>query len=262
MTRYLRLYLHFLRFSLSRAMAFRFDFFFKFFMDLAWYATQVGFYLALFRHTPTLGGWTRDQALIFVAGFLCVDSLYMTLFSHNSFLFPTLVNRGDLDYYLVRPVSSLFFMTLREFSANSLMNLTAGMGVMTWALLRYPEPLGAERVALFAGLILNGGLLFAIIHFLFLVPVFWLHSDRALSEIFWAGTSLTNRPHRIFPGWLGRLLLTALPFSVMASFPAQILFEGPSWQTLLHVLAVTGGAFLFLCWLWRQGLRAYGSASS
>ena len=43
MTRYLRLYAYFLRFSFSRALEFRVDFFFRVIMDTAFYAVNLGF---------------------------------------------------------------------------------------------------------------------------------------------------------------------------------------------------------------------------
>ena len=56
--RYLRLYAHFMRFSFSRAMEFRLDFFFRIFMDTLWYAHHLVFFWVVYRHTSLLGGWT------------------------------------------------------------------------------------------------------------------------------------------------------------------------------------------------------------
>ena len=114
MGRYLRLYLSFVRFSFSRAMEFRVDFFFRVVMDVVFYAMQLAFFTVLYRHTELVGGWDLDQILIFVSGFFLVDALHMTIFASNMWWLPMMVNKGDLDYYLVRPVSSLFFLSLRD----------------------------------------------------------------------------------------------------------------------------------------------------
>ena len=119
MWRYLRLYLNFLRFSFSRAMEFRVDFFFRVGMDTIWYAIHLTFFTVLFRHTGLLGGWDFDQCLIFAASLFVADAIQMTVFSNNMWWLPIYVNKGDLDYYLVRPVSSLFFLSVRDFAANS-----------------------------------------------------------------------------------------------------------------------------------------------
>ena len=125
MRRYLRLYACFLRFSFSRAMEFRLDFYFRIVMDGVWYAVNLAFFLAIYRHTALLGGWTEDQVIVFAAGVFVADGVHMTVFSNNMWWFPVLVNRGDLDYHLVRPVSSLFFVSLRDFAANSFVSMRA-----------------------------------------------------------------------------------------------------------------------------------------
>ena len=87
MLRYVRLYLYFLRFSFSRALQFRLDFFFRVGMDIIFYAVNLAFFSLLFAHTGTLGGWSMDQVLVFVGGvffstllsFFLVPATYVTV---------------------------------------------------------------------------------------------------------------------------------------------------------------------------------------
>lgn len=260
--RYLRLYANFVRFSVGKAMEFRLDFFFRIVMDLAYYGIQIGFYEVVFLQTSLLGGWDRDQTLVFLGGYLVVDAIAMTVFSNNMWGFPVAVNRGDLDYYLVRPVSSLFFMTLRDFAANSMVNLLFALGILAWAVLRLPDPPGAASIALFLAMLGVGSVLHSALHLLIIIPVFWLHSGSGLHGIFYSLGRAMERPDGIFTGWTRRILVSVLPFCLMASFPARVFLEGPKWGILLHFAAVSAAMFLLVNWLWQRGLRAYSSASS
>lgn len=262
MLRYLRLYLFFVRFSFSRAMEFRVDFFFRVVMDTCFYAMQIAFFGVIYRHTEMLGGWDFDQVLVFICGFFLVDALHMTVYANNMWWLPIFVNKGDLDYYLVRPVSSLFFLSLRDFAANSFLNLVIAAGIVWWALAGYPGELGAGRIAVYLLLIVNGAFLYFLIHISFLIPVFWLHSSRGLGELFFAVEKYIERPEKIFTGAVRLVLMTVLPFSLIASVPAEILFDGLRWQTLLYVAGVTGAGAVFVALFWRRALRAYSSASS
>jgi ABC-2 type transport system permease protein len=262
MLRYLRLYAHFLRFSFSRAMEFRVDFFFRVFMDAAWYVVHLAFFAVLFGQTKALGEWNWDQVLVFAASMFVMDALQMTFFSNNSWWFPMLVNRGDLDYYLLRPVSPLFFVSLREFAPNSFLNLVLAVGILAWALARYPEPLGAVRIAVFLLFLLAGVYLFYLMSMMCLIPVFWLQSRGGLREVFWSLERFGLRPHRIYTGWLRRLLVSLLPFALLCSYPVALLFEGVTVWAFLHVAAVLAVATAVMLWMWRKGLRAYCSASS
>jgi len=162
----------------------------------------------------------------------------------------------------VRPVSSLFVLSLRDFAANSFVNLLMAGGLLAWSLGRYPEPLGADRIAVYFGLILVGNLLFYLVHLGFLIPVFWTHSGRGLDELFYNLERFAEKPHQIYRGWLRYVLLSVLPFGVVVSVPAHALFHGLTWTTLAHVVLVAAGYFAFVLWLWKKALRSYASASS
>ena len=262
MLRYLRLYAHLVRFSFSKALAFRMDFFFRFVMDLVYYAVHLAFFGVLYRHTALLGGWTLEKSLVFLGAYFVIDAMNMTVFASNLWNFPFLVNKGDLDFYLVRPASPLFFASLREFAANSFLNLLVAGGILAFALARLPGAVGSGRTAVFLLSLPVGTLLVWSLHMLFLIPVFWLHSNEGLNQVFFSVEHFAERPDGIYTGWTRRILVSVLPFAVTASFPARILFEGPRPGLLLHLAAVASGAFLAMLWLWRRGLRAYTSASS
>lgn len=262
LVRYARLYAHFVRFSISRAMEFRLDFFFRVIMDLAYYGVNIAFYQVIFLHTELLGGWDRDQTLVFMSGFLLVDALVMTVFSNNIWWLPIFINRGDMDYYLLRPVSSLFFLSLRDFAVNSFINLLFAVGILSWAISRAADPWTAGQVAAFVGLLGVGAFLHYAVHMLMILPVFWIQQGASLHTIFYSFQRFMERPDRIFSGWVRKVLVSVAPFALMASFPARLLIDGLDWATLGHLLLVTGLFFAALVVVWNLGLRAYSSASS
>ena len=262
MTRYLRLYLYFLRFSFSKAMEFRLDFFFRIVMDTIYYLVHIAFFGVIYQHTSMIGGWDFDQVLIFACGFFLTDALHMTVAANNLWYLPQYVNSGDLDYYLVRPVSSLFFLSVRDFAANSFVNVLIAAGLLAWSILRYPGNFSFSQVIIYLVLIVNGAYLYYLIHILFIIPVFWTHSARGFDAVFYAVKQFSERPDMIFRGYIKRTLVTILPFLLIASYPAHILFDGISFSLLLHISTVSICLTLFLVWLWNRALQSYSSASS
>ncbi len=262
MFRYLRLYLYFLRFSFSKALQFRADFFFRIGMDVVFYVVNILFYDVIYTHTDLIGGWSREQMTVFVGGFLLIDALNMTVFADNLSNISFLVNRGDLDYYLVRPVSSLFFLSLREFAASSFVNLLTAAGILAAAIVSYHGPKPPGKVVLFILLIVNGTYLRYLVRMLTVIPVFWIHSNRGLELTFYHFVRFLERPDTIFTGAIRIILVTVLPFSLMASFPARILLEEFSWKLVLHIMTVTLLMSMAVALFWKKGLDAYSSASS
>lgn len=262
MIRYLRLYLYFIRFSFSKAMEFRFDFFFRVFMDCAFYAMQFGFYKVLFLQTPIFADWQEHQVLLFIAGFILTDALHMTLFSNNMHLFPLNVNQGKLDYDLVRPVSSLFIVSLRDFAANSFVNLIITIAIFSTLLWTYPEPFAFSQLLVYVVLLINGTFLIYIMQMILSLSVFWTHSAESALQFHHSVYRFAERPDGIFSGVTRKIFLTILPVSLIASFPVRTMFDGISWQVVGHCFLVSCLLFALLIFLWGKGLKAYSSASS
>jgi ABC-2 type transport system permease protein len=260
--RYLRLYLHFLRFSFSRALQFRLDFFFKIIMDLIFYVVNIGFYKILFLSTPSLAGWSESQTIVFVSSYLLVDALHMTVFASNMWWLPFYINRGDLDSYLTRPVSTLFLISLREFAANSFINLLFAIGIFSWALTQLDYSYNLTDFLLYVGLILNGVLLHYVLQMIFIIPVFWTQSNRGFNDFFFSMGISIERPDLIYKGPLRWVLTFILPFALIVSFPARIFFETQSESLLMHLFGVTVVMWVIMLTFWRKGLKAYSSASS
>lgn len=262
MFRYLRLYGHFVSFSLQKAMQFRLDFLFRIVMDAVYYATNIGLYVVAFSHAPSVGGWDLAQALVFVSGFLVVDAVHMTVFSTNLHFFPFLVNKGELDSYLLRPVSSLFFLSTREFAFNSFVNLLMALGIMGWALWRLDTPFGAFDVLLYAAMIALGVVMHYLLHIIVLLQVFWTHSADGAAQLHYNMCKFMERPDRVFPPGLRYVLLTVLPYGLIASVPARVFFGEERPLLVGLMLGVTLAFSALLAFLWKRGLKAYASASS
>lgn len=243
-------------------MAFRFDFWCRIFMDLAFYAVQIAFFKIIFLKTSLLGGWTEAEVMVFVGGYLLIDSMQMTLFSANLWTLPSTVNSGNLDYYIVRPASSLFFLSLEDFAPNSFLNFIIAVGVFIWALSNLPNPISFFQLLIYIALLLNGLFLFYLLRLIFVLPVFWTHSPYGFERIFYAFQPFMERPDEIFKGWVRRVLLTVVPFSLIASIPAKVFFEGLTLETLALICCVTAGFASITAIIWKAALRSYSSASS
>ena len=263
MKRYLRLYLYFLRFSFSKAMEFRVDFFFRVVMDSFFYLTQFLFFGIIYSHTNLLGGWTPEQMNIFVCAVIFIDALHMTVFSNNAWWLPVLINKGDLDYYLTKPVSTLFFVSLREFAANSLLNLILAIGLMVWMLSNYTQKLPTLDLFIFFVLLVNGTLLYFAAYLLFIFSVFWTGSPRGFADLYFSASKIFERPDGIFQGIFKKIFTRALPFCMMASYPVHFLLGTMNRsEVIIETITISLLFYFMILQIWKLGLRSYSSASS
>ncbi len=263
MTRYLRLYGAFVKFSVMQATMFRFDFWLRIIMDILYYAISIGIMIVLFEHTPWLGGWNREQVLVFIAGALLLDGVTMTLFNNNFWELSGLINEGRLDYYLVRPVSTLFFVSLRQFAVNSFVNLVLGIAFLIWTINQLPGPVSFGGVALYVILVLNGVLLMYLLRIQFTLPLFWWQSTgMGLLSLFHTVGKVTERPDRIFYGALRWFFVVVFPALTAISLPARLFLDPWDWNVFFTIVGVSIFHWCLTLFLWSRALRAYGSASS
>ncbi len=231
-------------------------------MDLIYYAVNIAFFKVLFLHTELIGGWSSEQMMVFVGSYLLVDAVNMTVFSTNMWWLPFYINRGELDYYLTRPISPLFFLSLREFAANSFVNLLVALGIFIHAIAVYSGPWEFGHLVGLVLLLVNGVLIFYCIQMLMIIPVFWTQSARGFVDLFYTLGIAMERPDRIYRGWLRVFFTVIMPFALIASYPARIFLEGFTPEVLFHLTAVSAGLWIIMLGLWRLGLRNYASASS
>ena len=243
-------------------MEFRLDFSFKIVMDCMYYIVNIMLFKVLFIHTELIAGWNEEQMMVFVSCYLLIDAINMTIFSTNMWWLPYFINRGELDYYLIRPVSPLFFLSLREFSANSFINLLIALSFFVYSLFTYSVPIEPQRLFGLIVLLINGSLIYYCIQMLMILPVFWTQSARGFIDLFYTLGLAMERPDRIFRGWLRTLFTIILPFALIASFPARYFIEGFDLSSTLHLSGVSVSIWLIMLYVWKLGLKNYASASS
>lgn len=243
-------------------MEFRFDWWTRVVMDTIYYALHIGFFKIIYLHTATIAGWREDQAMVFIAIYLMIDALHMTTISGSIYMLGRYINSGAIDYYIIRPVSSVFFLTLRDFSGPSFVNFLMTAGILSWALLRFGEAFGALEVLLLIVSIALGFLIFYSLRVLWATHAFWTQSSLGTDNLFFSLCELSSRPDGIYQGLLRKALTTALPFALVASFPARVLFGPDRFSVLAHLAVVAALFFMLMLWVWGKAVRAYGSASS
>src|SRR6266700_1909333 len=99
---YLRVFLTFARNSLVRNMTFRANFIIECISSICWMLMQLGFYVLIFRYTPTLvAGWGKYEFYVFLATTLFINSMVEAFFMPNAEEFSELVRTGGLDFALL-----------------------------------------------------------------------------------------------------------------------------------------------------------------
>lgn len=207
----------------------------------------------------SLGGYNKEQMLIFYLIFNLVDTSSQLLF-REVYRFRALVVNGGFDMVLIKPVNPL---------VRSLFGgpdfIDAGMLVLLMAVIAYILPTlhpSLESVFIFIALVINSLLISTAFHTLVLgIGILTLSIDH-LIMIYRDLTSLVRIPVDIFTQPLRSFITFVIPLGIMFTFPAKVLLGLLSWQlVLISFVFGIGGLFLSICF-WNYALTKYQSASS
>jgi len=261
MKRYLKLYWSFFKNCLIREMEFRSHFFLINFISLSWAICFLLVYFFIYQHVDSVQGWTLEQVLLLTAIYFFIDRIFDSFFEINFDNFINLVNQGDLDLVLTKPVSSQFIVSLRHFSFSMVFSNIAMIGVIVYLCRLYFWPLSGWVIINFLMLIICAIVITYSLWFITLLPVFWWGRARNLNEFFRPIHQLGRVPIDV-TGKLKPFLTYVIPLAFISTIPAQALIGRLSIHLVFYGVFVAG----FLLWLshrlWRFSLKHYTSASS
>lgn len=261
MIRYWYIFRAFFVAGIKADMEFRVNLLLKFIVDALWYVIQVVTFEILFLHVDRVGVLGHAEMRVFLGVLFTVDALEMIFFHENLNMISENVRKGDMDFLLVKPVSSQFMVSLQKVSFANTLNLIFALAWLGWAVSGVSS-VEWWQVLEFAVLLPCGALIFYGMRFMFCsLAVVFTQSD-SFMHVWFQFYKLGMRPDSIYHPFLRMVLMTLLPVSLIASVPSRVILDPSEPWLAFWVFFVTG----FVLWLshlvWNYLLRFYTSASS
>src|SRR3954454_18078213 len=120
----LRQYLHVYRAavatSLAREMEYRGNFILMGLSNLAWMLLFLVLVLVLLSNVQSIAGWSLDQMLVLTGIFQVINASTFLLFENNMNKLSEQLNKGELDYVLLKPLDAQFLVSTRFLSLGQL----------------------------------------------------------------------------------------------------------------------------------------------
>lgn len=278
---YVKVFGTFARNSLIRNMMFRANFLVECLSSITWTMMNLGFYLLIFRYTPSIGagtGWGQWEFFAFLATTMLINSLVQTLFMPNCEDISELIRTGGLDFALLKPIDTQFLISLEKIDWSNLANFFAGLVLLGVSLVRMttrpddPLVLHVWMVLLYPLYVLCGvAMLYSLMISLSATSI-WLGQNRSLYDFWFYITNFSRYPMEIYQGrWgtpLRRLCTFIVPVLLVVNVPARIIARpvAPNgetvWPLAALALAATVASLAVSRWIFLAALRSYRSASS
>lgn len=260
--RYIKLMGIFAKYSLMSALEYRINFVTGVTVEMGWMVIKLLYVAIIYKAGTNIGILTPEHILLFVGTYMLMTGIYMLYFGNFASI-PGMVQQGELDLYIVKPISLQFLVTMRRLDfAYLLPELAAGVAMIIIGWHSAGLPVGVVPIAGFLFFLFCGCLL---TYSLFLLPYilsFWIISVGGIADISNALWDFNNMPSLIYGKWFRQIGTYILPVFVITNFPGLFLMgELSAWDCVWGA----GAPVLFFLLshiLWKFSLKKYSSASS
>jgi ABC-2 type transport system permease protein len=227
--------------------------------------TVITLYFILLKFS-VIQGWNLDQ-LFFLYSFVFLTYSICILVFTGIRDFEGIVNQGEFDSYLTKPINPLFQVLARKSDVMAtLAHGTLGLILFFFAVQRTGITFDFSKIILIffflaGGILIQGALL--------LIPAaltFWTTKSGEIQNlIFYQMRGFIAYPISIYPKVIQYLLTFVIPLAFVNYYPAQYFFDDKHAVSKLLAFAsplVGIGIFLIALFLWKKGLDHYKSTGN
>ena len=260
--KYLKLWLAFFRNCLTRDMEFKVNFIGDLFIDAIFYGSMYFFWSVIFSYVDVLGDFNQQAVVIFLIVMYLTDTVFVFFFGGNTFILNTMVVKGDLDFVLIKPVNSQFFLSLRYVASYSIISFIILSSLLIKLVYDYHGFISIFNSLIFMVSFILGILIFYCFEFIISCLVFWYRNFSVGGWLASEMTKYSRRPDSIYQGKFRRIVFTIFPMAMITSVPARILIFGPELYLIISQIIITIAFLIITNLIWNRGLKLYESASS
>jgi len=230
------------------------------------------FLWTIFSKIPDVNGWSFWQVVVIYALVIVAEGVG-SLFFEGAWNLAFLVNRGELDFMLLRPMSPIAQVMSCAIGMNGLGNLLLGGTLIGISLNHLAIHWTAARIALALVLLVSAIAVKIGLNLATNASAFWIQSPfGAFAYSMHQLGDLARYPITIYALTVQALITVAVPFAFVSFFPAAAVFSKNDWRVggvelplrwiglatpLVAAYCLWMGVFLF-----RRGLRRYESAGN
>ncbi len=260
--KYFKIYGIFFKQYLKGLMEYRVDFLIGVFAFILTQGAGLLFLYIIFQNIQSLAGFTVDQILL-MYGIGLIPRGIDHLFFDNLWLLPQRVRQGQMDRYLLRPISPLYTFIVERFQPDAFGEIILGFVLVIITLIHMSSIIMWYHILALISFILVGIFIFTSLKLLTASTSFWLKNSYPLIQITYNLSDFTKYPILIYPKVIRLIMTFVIPFALISYFPAIYILGQMSYlRVIIYLISVTTLLSLSALYVWSKGLKHYESAGS
>ena len=259
-------YLHTLRLFWGTALAVQLEYQVNILLELlAMAASLIGsvFILSLFfTDGRALSGWSWESALVVQGVYTLLDGVTNSWLRPNLGALVNYVREGTLDFVLIKPIDSQFWLSTRTFAPSGVPEIFLGLILIFWAAQKAGAQFNISSICLTSVMILVGVVILYSLWFLIAATTIWFVKTWNATEVLRAALASGRFPVAAYPPLLRLVFTFLIPVAFLTTIPAEVILGRSLTPMLFFGFCVALTSFSLSRVFWHFALRHYTSASS
>ena len=261
MKRYLRIYKAIITINFAYLLAYRANFINSVLSSMAWGIFNFIWIGLLTSKSSHVFGWRTDELVIITIGYVLLTGIFYSLFTRNFENLSRIIDRGELDSILLKPMDSQFQVSMMRISFSSLIRTVMGGGLLIWWIATHHYPVAFIEVFGFVALMGVGVVMMYSIWFIFLTVLIWYPNLGNMVELLYTINGFARYPIEMLKNTRLVALLIFVPMALIVSTPAKALLEKNAWGDIALLCGISALLFVLSRVGWKYALKSYTSAS-
>jgi ABC-2 type transport system permease protein len=258
--KYLNLTQIFWRTAIAAELEYRLNFVFAALSSLGGLAGSLFSLFLFYRKGYSFQGWQWQEALIVVGIFTFLEGFSSTFLASNLNRIVKHVQNGTLDFVLLKPISSQFWLSFNSFSLWGVPDMLFGLAIVFYAGSLLDVGLGGYLLGAIP--LVFGVVIIYSLWFMLGATSIWFTKIYNITEVLRGLLAAGRFPIGAYPPAYRFFFTFVVPVAFLTTVPAQTLLGrgDPVWIASGGCLAVV--LLILSNYFWRFALRFYTSASS
>ena len=260
--KYLKVYKKFLHTSLASELEYKTNILIDLITAILSLIGSIFLLSIFFQNDGIIGGWEFEQALIIQSIYTILNGITNTWFNPNLSEIVKHIREGTLDFVLLKPIDSQFYISLKKITPSGFLEIMLGFCLLFYCIKINQINLNLSLLILFLITIICSIFILYSLWFFISTTTIWFVKTWNATEVLRSFLYIGRFPLNSFSFSLRIFFSIFIPIAFITTIPSEV-FLGLSqpWKILLEVMVTS--VFLYTSRkFWLFALKFYSSASS
>lgn len=221
--RYIRLLKGIFKCCLINEIEYRLNFFLRATVELSYLILSLVMFDVIYMNVTSIAGWTKNEMLLLVLITNLLDSIITLLFNAGLSEIPKLVNEGTMDFAILKPINTRFYVTFRKFELSQLINVLINFAFSIHIINNLQIEMSISRIIILIFMLMVSVLIMYNIYFCIMVSSFWTVKVDIGVNLFYQLFHIGNKPSNIFVHKIKFIFTYIIPIFIAFNYPVRFL---------------------------------------